>query len=77
MRGIYSIVDLSGLGFHFGFQEKNLASTNVSIKKSDVYACIYNTEIFDFLIDIIPSEELKVLKKYPAEGMFQILPNMK
>jgi hypothetical protein len=44
-------------------------------QKSDVYACIYNTEIFDFLIDIIPSEELKALKKYPAEGMFQILPS--
>jgi hypothetical protein len=39
-----------------------------------VYACIYNTEIFDFLIDIIPNEELKNLKKFPAEGMFQILP---
>jgi hypothetical protein len=45
------------------------------MQKSDVYACIYNTEIFDFLIDIIPNEELKALKKYPAEGMFQILPS--
>jgi hypothetical protein len=27
------------------------------------------------LIDIIPNEELKALKKYPAEGMFQILPS--
>ena len=27
------------------------------------------------MIDIIPAEELKALKKYPAEGMFQILPS--
>jgi len=40
-----------------------------------VYACIYNTEIFDFLIDIIPPEELKALKKFPTEGMLQVLPS--
>ncbi len=38
-----------------------------------MYACIYNTEIFDFLIDIIPAEDLKALKKFPAEGMLQVL----
>lgn len=51
-----------------------LDSKRRTLQKSDVHACIYNTEIFDFLIDIIPNEELKVLKKYPAEGMFQVLP---
>ena len=40
-----------------------------------MYACIYNTEIFDFLIDIIPAEDLKALKKFPAEGMLQVLPS--
>lgn len=28
-------------------------------KKNDIAACIYNTEIFDFLIDILPKEETK------------------
>ncbi len=36
-----------------------------------MYACIFNNEIFDFLIDNIPNEELKALKKYPAEGCFR------
>lgn len=40
-----------------------------------MYACIYNTEIFDFLIDIIPAEDLKALKRFPAEGMLQVLPS--
>ena len=43
----------------------------VPLSKSDVYACISNNEIFDFLIDTIPNEELKALKKYPAEGCFR------
>jgi hypothetical protein len=63
------------MGFHFVIKTSHLASTPFFNKKSEVYACIYNTEIFDFLIDIIPNEELKALKKYPAEGMFQILPS--
>ena len=29
------------------------------LQKNDIAACIYNTEIFDFLIDIIPKEDLK------------------
>jgi len=29
------------------------------------------------LIDIIPPEDLKALKKYPADGMMQILPSQK
>ncbi|EGR34139.1 transcription factor hap5a family protein, putative, partial [Ichthyophthirius multifiliis] len=28
-------------------------------KKNDIAACIYNTEIFDFLIDIVPKEDAK------------------
>ena len=44
------------------------------MQKSDVSACIYNTEIFDFLIDIIPKQDLKSLKKLPAEGMFNPIP---
>jgi hypothetical protein len=28
---------------------------------------------FDFLIDIIPAEDLKALKRFPAEGMLQVL----
>ena len=30
-----------------------------TLQKSDIAACIYNTEIFDFLMDIIPKEEMK------------------
>ena len=27
------------------------------MKKSDIYNCILNTDIYDFLIDLIPKEE--------------------
>ena len=29
----------------------------ILIQKNDIAACIYNTEIFDFLIDMIPVNE--------------------
>ena len=54
------------MGFYSLIQEKNTTSNFALIQKSDVYACIYDTEIFDFLIDIIPPEDLKALKKFPA-----------
>lgn len=31
-----------------------------TLQKNDIAACIQNTEIFDFLIDIIPKEEFKM-----------------
>lgn len=45
-----------------------------TLQKSDIAACIYNTEIFDFLMDIIPKEEMKsqmqTKKPMPNEGYF-------
>jgi len=51
------------------------------MQKSDIAACIYNTEIFDFLMDIIPKEEVKqalplkkvntqLIQPVPSEGYF-------
>lgn len=63
------------MGFHSRLQKEDSAGSYLfDIQKSDVSACIYNTEIFDFLIDIIPKEDLKSLKKLPAEGMFNPIP---
>lgn len=56
MWSFYHWADLPSMGVHTRVQEKDTASIYLFMKKSDVYACIYNTEIFDFLIDIIPSE---------------------
>ena len=74
LRNIHRGADLPSLGFHPWLEAKDSPSTSCLIKKSDVSACIYNTEIFDFLIDIIPKEDLKSLKKLPAEGMFNPIP---
>ncbi|EGR34425.1 transcription factor hap5a family protein, putative, partial [Ichthyophthirius multifiliis] len=30
-----------------------------TLQKNDIAACIYNTEIFDFLIDVVPKEDVK------------------
>ena len=62
------------MGLYFGLKAQNPPGYNIFMQKSDVSACIYNTEIFDFLIDIIPKEDLKSLKKLPAEGMFNPIP---
>ena len=70
------IVELTYRAWAFTLDSKRrtLQVNFTLIKKSDVSACIYNTEIFDFLIDIIPREDLKNLKKLPAEGMFNPVP---
>lgn len=34
-----------------------------TLQKSDIAACIERTEIFDFLIDLIPKEEQRTVKK--------------
>lgn len=48
-----------------------------TLQKSDIAACIYNTEIFDFLMDIIPKEEMKqqahTKKQNQQDGYFKNL----
>lgn len=65
---------LSSVGIHSRVEKTHPSSNLWITQKSDVYACIYTTEIFDFLIDIIPASELQALRKTPSEGMMQILP---
>lgn len=48
-----------------------------TLQKNDIAACIYNTEIFDFLIDILPKEEIKTnqqIKKSSQEAFPNINP---
>lgn len=40
-----------------------------TLQKSDIASCIEHTEIFDFLIDIIPKEDLKSKKPEPPSGL--------
>jgi len=40
-------------------KENFISNFIINFKKNDISNCIYNTEIFDFLIDIIPKEEIK------------------
>ncbi|KAL4479151.1 hypothetical protein ABPG72_008981 [Tetrahymena utriculariae] len=43
-----------------------------TLQKNDIAACIYNTEIFDFLIDILPKEDPKSTNqiKKPSQEAF-------
>ena len=70
------IIDLTYRSLGYTLQSKN-KSLQVSVgigQKSDVSACIYNTEIFDFLMDLIPKSYLRRLKKKPGKVMFSVFP---
>ena len=41
-------------------------------QKNDIAACILNTEIFDFLIDIIPKDDIKS-NNYNQQDLFQTI----
>ncbi|KAM3139556.1 hypothetical protein pb186bvf_008392 [Paramecium bursaria] len=63
------IIELTHRAWQFTEESKRR-----TLQKSDIATCIYNTEIFDFLMDIIPKDEMKnqipIKKPVGQEGYF-------
>lgn len=66
LPNVHNRVDLQELGLHGTEQEEDFAGNLIPkrlqfifiyIQKIDIANCIVNTDIFDFLLDIIPKSE--------------------